>query len=189
MSNKNKERLRDMNMILTEFLTSSPKLSITELNTLHYSAAVVLAGAVRKPTQLRSRKDPDSWIKEQIEKVRKWIGKLTATSKNNKLTQKVRKFIGNRPIISVLIEQKMKLAALAKKLKVRVANRKRYTNNKLFRHNKKAFYTNLRTKDKLPTENNDPPNKDDVSKFWGSLWSFKGAHNPNAKWLRDEKKK
>ena len=87
----------------------------------------------------------------------------------------------------MLITQKMKLAALVKKLKVRVEARKRYNNNKLYYANKKAFYANLRTGPGSTKEIADPPSKEDITEFWGKLWSNKGAHNPNAKWLQEER--
>lgn len=58
MNKENEEKIEDINNILTEFLNSNPNLTITELNTLHYTAAVVLAGTVEKPTHRNRNVNP-----------------------------------------------------------------------------------------------------------------------------------
>ena len=91
MSKENKERLKDMNDVLTVFLRSRNDITITELNAIHYSAAVILAGtAINHTTTKRTKRDPDEIIKKKIIKVRKWIGKLTAINNGKRLTAPVK---------------------------------------------------------------------------------------------------
>ena len=51
MDKANKERLKDMNIILTRFIRVNENLNISELNALHYAAAVTLSGVNSKTTE------------------------------------------------------------------------------------------------------------------------------------------
>ena len=186
MTAENREKLKDMNHVLTIYLKTKEPVTITELNTIHYAAAVALAGTVNNQPKVKNLNDPDEIIKKKIKRVRKWIGKLTAATKNNTLTKQVKEFIGKDSVTTVLVTEKMKLAALAKKLRVKIEARKRYKNNKLYRCNKKAFYAGLRTEEGND-EIADPPRKEAIADFWGKLWGSKGGHNKDAQWLREER--
>ena len=137
-----------MNASLTVFVEDKVDISITNLNTIHYIAAIYLAGTVTPPTQTeRNTFDPDEAIKNKITKVRKWIGKLTATVNGKmKLTPKVKRFIKTQTITSVIVTLKMKLAALAKGLKAKTETRDRFRNNKLYRCKKRHFMHRLEQK-------------------------------------------
>ena len=77
----------------------------------------------------------------------------------------------------------MKLAALAKGLKTKIATHTRNTYNKQYLTNKKTFFTKIRTPDRKSNEISDPPTKEDILTFWSNLWANKGAHNPETTWL------
>ena len=81
----------------------------------------------------------------------------------------------------------MKLTALTKKLRAKTEAKKRFQNNTLYRCNKRAFFSQLRSGTCERKVIDDPPTKEDISTFWGNLWSNKGPHKSNAKWLEDEK--
>ena len=51
MTKENKEKLKEMNDVLTKFLQTSEEMTITGLKALHYSAAVILAGTVKSSTK------------------------------------------------------------------------------------------------------------------------------------------
>ena len=51
----------------------------------------------------------------------------------------------------------------------------------MFRNNQKLFYSKLRGQQPLTI--NDPPPKEDISKFWNGVLGNKKEHNPQAEWL------
>jgi hypothetical protein len=169
------------------FITENHITNLTDLNALHYAAAVTLAGVkekTKKKDPTTPNRDPDIIIKNKIDSIRKWIGRLTSI-KNNKLTSKVKKFLKREPVAIVLTRLKMKLAAVAKKLKTIKANRRRFQNNRLYKNNQKAFFANLRDSSNKLIE--DPPAQEEAQKYWGSLFGNKAKHNANAKWIAEEK--
>ena len=102
------------------------------------------------------------------------------------MTEKVKNLLNNKPIDTVLASYRMRLAAISKSMRTKKSQRNRYQNNKLYRHNQKAFYTKLR--DGKSTKISKPPDEKDVRKFWGGLFGNKATHNENATWLEDERK-
>ena len=83
-----------------------------------------------------------------------------------KLTPKVKKFVKKQTITSVIITQKMKLAALAKGLKAKTETRDRFRNNKLYRCKKKAFNAKIGAESSGRKEITDPPTKEEITEFW-----------------------
>jgi len=78
-SKVNTEKLEDMSYALKTILLSHRDIDLSNLNTLYYPAAIVLAGTNGpNPNSKYTKMDPYASIKTQIEEVRKWIGKLTA---------------------------------------------------------------------------------------------------------------
>ena len=162
MTSENRRKIKCMNTVLTD-LTETITKDITELNALHYAAAVTLAGVKEpKSSKPKSDFDPDKFVKESISKTRKWIGRLTAISKGSRLTSKVKKFLKKDKAETVLIRLKMKLAALCKKLRTRADSHLRFQSNRLYQNNQKAFYATLRNEDGV--EISDPPTQDDIQK-------------------------
>jgi len=60
----------------------------------------------------------------------------------------------------------MQLAALTKRLKTRKSKREQDWNNKLHRHNQKAFYSMIRTRGEGIKQISDPPPEEEVKSFW-----------------------
>ena len=79
----------------------------------------------------------------------------------------------------------MKLDALCKKRRTKIANRARFQNNKLYKSNQKAFFNKLRDGDGAKIT--DPPTKDNIQQYWGNLFGDKAMHNAEATWLVAEK--
>ena len=75
MNKDNRNRMELMNKVLTKFTNYHPIQNITELNALHYAAAVTLTG-VKEPSSTNTKHtfDPDRFIDEDIKKMRRWIG-------------------------------------------------------------------------------------------------------------------
>ena len=63
---ENRDKLERMNKILTKFVEEENNMDITNLNALHYSAAVTLTGT-QKPSNNnpKDRPDPDEYIKKK----------------------------------------------------------------------------------------------------------------------------
>ena len=187
MTKENRDKLKSMNKILTVIIKEENDIGIDELNSLHYTAAVILAGAHEptddEPTQ--ERPDPDGIIKMKIEKVRKWIGKLTMAKRNGSLN-KVKHILKGQSIHTKLQANKMRLAALTKKLRTKKSTRERYKNNKLHRHNQQAFYSTMRSGGEGVGQVIDPPPEGELKEFWENLYSDKGGHREDAEWLKKE---
>ena len=128
MHNENRDKLKSMNKILTSFIKEEVDIGIDELNSLHYSAAVILSGKQKSYNKnpRKEKPDPDRMIHLQIEKVRKWIGRLTMANRNGVLNPKIKSILKGQPIQTKLQNLKMKLAALKKQLRTRKSNRERY---------------------------------------------------------------
>ena len=98
-------------------------MNITELNALHYSAAVILTGTQKTcDNNPKDRPDPDEIIKKKIEQVRKWIGRLTMANRDGSSNMKIKNILKGQSIKTKLQNNKMKLAALTKKLRTRKTN-------------------------------------------------------------------
>ena len=144
MTKENRERLHCIHNILTVYLTKSHITNISDLNTMHYSAAAVLAGVIEKkeetnPTNL---KDPDEPIKKKIDKTRKWIGRLSAVKQGSKLTKKVKTYLKKDTADITLTKLKMKLAALTKKLRTQTVKISRSHNNHCLKATQKHYILN-----------------------------------------------
>ena len=79
-----------MNEIITEHNFQIDNL--TDLNSLHYAAALTLTGD-REPKPPHSIHEPDQNLNNQIENIRKWIGRITASINDDKLTPKTKKYL------------------------------------------------------------------------------------------------
>ena len=127
MTSENRKRIKCMNLVLTDLIKTINIRNITELNVLHYVAAITLTGA-REPKNSKPKTDydPDKFVKENISRIRKWTGRLTSAIKSNKLTSKVKLYLKKEKAETVLLRLKMKLAALCKKLRTQKASRLRF---------------------------------------------------------------
>ena len=189
LTKENRERLNDANEALTKVIDMYQDITLTDLNALHYSTAVVLAGLYEPttPCDNTTKFDPDKTTNLKIEKIRKGIGRLTAASKNGIMTKAVKTLLNNKPIDNVLVTYRMQLAAISKFSRTKKSQRNRYQNNKLYRLNQKAFYSKLRHGNSSGITK--PPDKEDVKKFWGDLFGNKSKQNENTTWLDDKREK
>ena len=102
-----------------------------------------------------------------------------------KLTPKVKKYLGKETADVVSHQLKMKLAALCKKKRTRIANRSRFKANKLHNYNQKAYFSKLRNGDEKVVEK--PPSVEGIQKYWGGLFGNQAKHNKEAEWLAKER--
>ena len=190
MHKDNRKRMENMNNILTISIKKSTIRinDLTELNALHYAAAMTLAGVKETKTLTPKHKHRTDEIgDEEINKVRKWIGKLTAAKMNNKITPQVTKYLKGEEIHTIIHRLTMKLDALCKRRRTKISSRSRFQSNRLFKSNQKAFYAKLRNGggDAQITE---PPTLENIQNYWGGLFGDKKMHNEKAEWIADEKK-
>ena len=186
LTTENRKKLKAMNEALQLILDLGEEISLTDLNTLHYAAAISIAGiTITGSEKPKTEFDPDAKIKKNIEDIRKTIGKLITIQKGGKISKKMERVIGKKDTESTLRTYHMRLAAQSKKLRTKNSNRNRFINNKLFRNKQKMFYSKLRY-----GEGNiihDPPSKEDVQDFWGNLYAEKAEHNKDAPWIEAER--
>ena len=185
MTKKNKTRLGIMNNVIDKYSRDVPIADITHLNAVHYAAAITLTGEMPSRSKEKIPHDPDKYIEENIEKTRKWVGRLTAALKSKKLTPKLRDLIKNDDVETALQKKKMRLAALCKKKRTRVAARKRKASNLKFSNTPKKYYSSLRSGNQKPIDN--PPTGEKVRKFWSGIYEDEREHNKEAAWISDEK--
>ena len=161
LNKENQTTLDLMNEILEEdiFLIEN----LTDLNCLHHAAAVTIAGE-KEPKSTHSPREPDQNLKKQIEQTRKWIGRLTAKKKGDKLTRKLKKFLKSDTQEEKLVKLKMKLGALCKRKRTRQGTRARRSANRLFYNNQKTFYSKLQRGGKKMAIT-DPPTKEGIQEF------------------------
>ena len=185
LTKENRDKLEAMNGALELFLDRGKEITLTDLNTLHYAAAVSLAGTeLTGSVTTETKVDPDAKMKKSIESIRKTIGRLIAIQRGGKISKKMEILIGKKDTESVLRIYHMRLAAQSKKLRTKNSNRNRFRNNKTFRNKQKQFYNKLRygESNKLV----DPPSTQDVQDFWGNLYAEKAEHNEDAPWIEAE---
>jgi len=58
LTKENKIKINEMNTTLTNFLHTQPTLSITDLNTLQYTAAVISAGTIKPQPPTKKHSSP-----------------------------------------------------------------------------------------------------------------------------------
>ena len=80
----------------------------------------------------------------------------------------------------------MYLAALSKRLRAKVSQRRRFHNNKMHKHKVKALYAAFRYGDSGGVTT--PPTAESVKEYWGGLFGDKVNHNRDAPWIRDERR-
>ena len=90
LTEENKEKLETMNEILTDFIKEK-ELSISDLNSLHFSVAVILAGEIKPGTKKPERVDSFENLRKKINKLRKVIGKITAYIQDKENEKKIKK--------------------------------------------------------------------------------------------------
>ena len=109
LTNENKDKLVMINDALTKFIDNHEEITLTKLNALHYSVAIVVAGEA-PPLSEKDNTQTNPYQSEtnlKIEKIRKGIGRLTAALKSGKVTKKVKTLCKDKSIETTLVTYRM----------------------------------------------------------------------------------
>ena len=71
LTKENLTKLEIMNEILTIFVAEFLIKNLTDLNSLHYAAAITLEGTKETSSKIPRKQDPNKNLTQQIEKLRK----------------------------------------------------------------------------------------------------------------------
>ena len=189
-NSENKTKMKACNEALESIIVTTPDLNIPDnLNSLYYATACIVAG-VKKPASTTTPKnpiDPNAKAIKEIETLRKNIGRLTdyCNNPNKKKKSKIAKLVDKDPLELALQKLRMTLAAKCKHLRTKNEQSERFKNNSMFRNKQKAFYTKLRGEQTHKVE--DPPPKEEISKFWKDIFGNRKEHNRDASWLQVER--
>ena len=74
LTKENRKKLEIMNAVLTQYVEDFKVDNATNLNCLHYAAAITLAGAKESKPSKKPNRDPDKAINDQIENKRNESG-------------------------------------------------------------------------------------------------------------------
>ena len=173
----------------------------SNLNTLIYAGAFVVAGAKTKPLskpstmKKKSHSTPDvdkmdravdgqprktKFCEKEIVTMRRKIGKLTNLSKtpSKQKTKKLQNILKGKDVKTAIQDLRMRLAAKSKKIRTTKLKKTRFVNNKLFFANQKQFYSQLRGESQKIVTN--PPEKKDIENLWNGIWGDDTPHNQEA---------
>ena len=167
--------LNDINLALETIQTDS----ITETNTLIYSAATITLeemGVKALPTRHQVSAPP--WrlrLENNIKNLRIKISKLSQelVSSTKHLRQAAMK--------EALESAKQRLIGLSVRLKRYTKEQESKRVNRLFTHNPSRVYSMLKGEQKKPMP--DPPTSS-TARFWKDIWENQSTHNTQADWLK-----
>ena len=169
------------------------KLSLTEVNELFYSSALVVSDTLGIKARSKPQKKPKvpMWkrqIEKDIQKIRGEISILSEILKGSSVKERKRRALArkykiksNDDILPVI--EKLKQQLLAKSQRIRRLEKRRmfYHQNKMFKENTKRFHREL---GKKTTEIHEPPGKEVLENFWASIWEKEKRHNERAEWIK-----
>ena len=172
---------------------------LTEINQVHYAAALTIQNHVLPPKTGRSdRQRPKSqvppWkrkLTEQIKKLRVEASRLDAYLRvrgqsSRKLISKIRRIQTkyrintNEALSSKLTEIKLLITAKAKIIKNKEDKILCKTQNKLFQKDPKRFFESL---DQEKIEVKVPPTEENLATFWKGIYEDERNHNEDATWI------
>ena len=164
--------------------------SITKTNELFYAGAVVVTNRLGvKIDKVAWRKEP-MWkrLQNKIKELRKDLSQLEA-SKDKGITdfrhweRLERKYsIRTKRLNVVLEELKLRITAIAAKVRRYQGRVDSYRQNRLFENNQSQFYREL---DQKEERCDDQPVAEYSTQLWGNIWSQSADHKKDAKWLQD----
>ena len=175
------------NKALENVTKTYTNLDCTALNTLYYATASVVAGTMEIfNNEPNVKPDKDRKVKDEIERIRNKIGKLTDYCKKptDRKKEKLKNILKDQEPETALQKQRMILATKCKRLRTKNSVKKRFLNNKMFREKQKAFYSRLRGEEALTITK--PPTKEELTTFWGGILGDRKEHNGEAGWLKAE---
>ena len=167
--------LEDINLALETIKTTS----ITETNTLIYSAATITLeemGVKALPARHQASSPP--WrirLERNIKSLRAKISKLSHQMANSPKHPK------RNATKEALESAKQRLVGLSARLKRYTKEQESKRVNTLFTHNPSRVYSMLKGEEKKPMP--DPP-APSTAKFWKDIWEDQSTHNTQADWLR-----
>jgi hypothetical protein len=164
--------------------------NITEMRDLIFCAAIVVGERVGAKRRTKKKSETPWWkrrIEEDIKTLRKHLSKIeswwrgkwkNARESEQRLLE--RKYRLKKKGFSVVVEE-IKQRILSKAVKVRRYTERiaQFEQNRLFASNQKQFYRNLDGQAAECT----PPNPEEATTYWSTLWGRPVSHNPEAGWL------
>lgn len=199
--NKNNRTLLDTmnNQILPTLINRITTLTDFQLITYAAASTIITCNNQNKTLLKNSNKKnfKPKWrirLENKINTLRKEIGRLTQYNVGNrsKHIQKQiqiikQKYAQTRETTTEINETlKQKLRLYAARLRRYTESNERKTQNKIFTQNEKQFYRKLQQSDN-PVIN--PPTQDEITEYWGSIWSAPVQHNHNSHWIQEEKRR
>lgn len=183
--------------------------TLGELHTLIYASAVTISmkmgfkiryinSRTNKPIENATLKRIEIKINElrsELERVKRYMSGNNSRRLRNKIRRIFKKHNkhsryelnnSNAILISDTIKQKLSVQ-VTKQRKYKLSTQRR-KNNKIFKASEKNFYRTLRAKQDS-SEEDTLPSKEDVERYWSSIWSKEDKHNSNAEWIKDEKQR
>ena len=186
--------------IQLEIAEETPDLNNIKL--LQYVTAYVISeklGKRPKPPKRRSNTQlQPKWktrIENQIKGMRADLSILSDMAqkseiqKISKKKQKIKrkyKITTNQDLQTTRESLKMKILAIAQRIRRYEKRSKQYKQNQMFSNNRKKFFRNL-GKEQVPVEK--PPKKEATETFWCNILANDREHNHSAEWIKREELK
>ena len=182
------EETAKVDKVLCKFKTHS----ITKTTELFCAEAVVVTNRlgvkINKPAE---RKEP-MWrrrLQNKIKELRKDLSQLESSKdkevSNVRHCQTLeRKYCIRLKTLGVVIEElKMRIVAIAAKVRRYQERVDRFRQNRMFQNNQRQFYRELSQEGERCDDNQ--PDAEESKKFWGDVWSESVDHNRDEKWLKN----
>ena len=188
---KHAHELDAANCALSRIISDFKITTLDDINSLQYATGSVLAGNIiplPNPRQTqRQPRNPYKKIQRSIFKIRQLIGRLTSAINltiGKKGKRKLNKLLKGQSYQDRLQVERMKLAALTKKIRTLKQKKERFINNKKFMLNRKRFFNELRESNSKNVTS--PPTKSNIETFWKNILSTPSVHNTEASWILNE---
>ena len=161
---------------------------------MFYAEAVVVTNRLGvKIDKVAGRKEP-MWKRRsqnKINELRKDLSQLEAskdkdTSNFGRWGKLERKYSIRVKRLNVVIEElKLRITAIAAKVRRYQGQVDSYRQNRLFENNQRQFYRELDQEEE--SCHDDQPVAKESKQFWRNIWSQSADHKKDAKWLQDLK--
>eukprot|EP00957_Ditylum_brightwellii_P027840 2104739-Ditylum_brightwellii.AAC.1 len=127
----------------------------------------------------------EATLLKKVVKARARLSQLVALKRVNPSSPPKDHLLKGQQYVEVLSEARMIFATTSTKLCKYLAAKKWKINNRLFQRSHKDFYSSLCSQTKVVS---DPPNQQELDKFWKQLLGTQSQHNEDAEWLRQVEK-
>ena len=181
-----------MNRIIPAHIREESTLE--EVHCIIYCAAQAITQAVKGPTNHGRRGiklNAPRWqlrIERKVANLRQEIGRVTQCVKGNtsKRLRAKMAHVNEENLLTHLDTLKQKLKVQAARLRRYKKSYQRHLDNALFQRNERAFYRRMGNAADVRNAPEEIPSKDDVTRFWRSIWSEAKEHNSTAPWIEQE---